>query len=412
MHARYIWLDFYLLVNVIYFLLILNGGQLYGESNSVTPPAAEAILFLLLLLLTSYAYFQVFLFSSLQKIKIKNVFGDKRHADFGRPVGLIVATLQIGFVVYFMSAGTYVAGSTLRDSSIFSKIWVLIPVDLLFLVFYGTYRDSKYFTFNFFVWIASSLIRGWSGVVLTAIFLESCRMYSAGKVKLAHILYGVIALTIFYPFLLFFKLFIRFLAIGGGDSIQDFFALYQLIDVGDLLLAAMQQAFDRLQLLSSLIASYQFKDIFQLDFDKGLIAPFWYEGIHGIAIDTLFGSPQKISAGQAFAAYLDPFSTDVNWNANPTFVGWLFIAPSLMVFNVLYVTMLCAVSFFATILLRRTDDSLNVIWYSWLVLAIPGWYGALFLYAYSTILFFALHIGIELYRRSFVQHRRRVELAP
>ncbi|CAM4208397.1 oligosaccharide repeat unit polymerase [Roseateles saccharophilus] len=406
MRIRYIWLAFFLILNITYFFLILSNRQLYGESNTVSPPSGETTFLLLLLLIASYVYFQIILFEAARKIRTKCLF-ESDQPPFDDTVGKIIAVLQIGFVIYFIGAGTYVAGSTQRDSSLLSKIWVLIPVDLLFVVFYGTYRDSKYFILNFAIWITSSLLRGWSGVVLTAIFIESCRLYRKGKLKPKYVIYGAALLATSYPFLLFFKLFIRFLAVGGEGNLQDFLTLYESIDVGDLLLGSLQQAFDRLQLLSSLIATYQLKDLFQFDMDKGLIAPFWYEGIHGIAFDILSGSEQKISAGQALASYLDPFSTDINWNANPTMAGWLFISPASMVFNILYVTALCAVSFFATMSVRRTDDSLNVIWYTWLSLAIPGWYGALFLYAYSSVLFLALHIGIVLYRNASAKNARR-----
>jgi hypothetical protein len=264
----------------------------------------------------------------------------------------------------------------------------MIPVDMLFFVYYGFFRDSKEFKYNFIVWLCSSLARGWSGVILTAIFFESCRLLRARKLKPRHFMIAIPSVTIFYPIVYFGKLFIRFNSYNAGAGWAGFMATLEGINLGDAVTLAVTQIFNRIQIISSSIGMYEFSADIHNYFKHGLVYPFWQEGIHGLALDRIMGVSQRLDMGKVFAQTLDMHSLNINWNANPTLIGWFFVLPWQIPAILGYTLVLCILTFFLTKTMVSNLEAEDMVWYGWLVLLIPGWYGAFILLLYSIILFF------------------------
>lgn len=399
-NPKVLWLVFYILINFTYLIFIHYRNQLFGENGNVPINPDTPVFLIGNLVIFSYLFFNGFLFSVLKKIKQKEISRKFQNKFVVHKIGTILLILQILFIFYFLYTDTYVAGSSVRDNSILSFFWVLIPVDVLFYIYYGIYRDQKLFLPNLMVWILSSLLRGWSGIFLTILFFESCRQFRSGTLNFKKIFKWTVLLIFAYPPLYLIKLYIRSFGSMGLSSLASSFDINNILNFlnslsfFDLMLASINQIFDRLQIVSSAIAVYEYSADLYSDLAHGLIYPLWMEGIHGVAIDRISGYPALQNLGVAFAKYLDPLSSDVNWNSNPTFVGWLLIDPEMSLAYLLWAVFLCLVSVVLTRRLSTKELAFDMVWYAWLVYLIPGWFGAFFLFVYSLLLLYGLHLVI------------------
>lgn len=385
MRPRYYWLSCYLLINIVYFGLVEISGKLYGECQGVNLRSDTPVLYIFLLLMLSYIALCGPVFNLLFKIRVDQNCVIKKFDCGGEKFGRLLLLFQGLFFIYFTWAGTHIAGSTERDTSVLSQFWVLVPVDVIFYVYYGVYRHSRMFKPNLLVWVASNLVRGWSGVLLTIIFFESCRLARSGRVSVKHLFWGALLVAVGYPFLYLFKIFIRFYSVKVDVGVDQFFLMLDGTDLSRLILLSLEQIFNRLQLISSPVALHVFAPELRDEFFRNGFYPFWLEGLHGLAIDRVFGNATMLSLGQAFANILDPLSVDVNWNANPSLVGWIIVFPFLWPLLVIYTLILCWLSVFLTKKLSASSEAMDMVWYSWLVLLIPGWFGAFFLFVYSIL---------------------------
>lgn len=396
---RSVWLVFYIIINAVYCMLIEEFGRLYGEANIVQISDRTPVILVLFLLIGSYIFFNVLLFNFLSRIKVSSI-KLKSDAEYcANKIGVILAALQALFVMYFTLTGTYVAGNVARDSSLLSYFWVLLPVDVLFIIYYGVYRDSKYFKLNLIICLMSSILRGWTGVFLMVIFFESCRLFRKGSIKLRHLVIASVVLVVGYPVLYFGKLFVRFYAFQP-NGVASYIAMLDSYGFWDMIGISLGQVFDRFQLISSSVAVYQIAPTLRESFYRGDFFPFWLEGIHGIALYKIFGLGQILNIGQAIAQYFDPSSVGaVNWNVNPSFIGWFFVLPGMSILNLLYAMLLCFASIVLTKMMSRRIESMDMVWYAWLVFLVPGWYGAFFLFVYALVLFVLLHWVVDFFAR-------------
>ena len=176
------------------------------------------------------------------------------------------------------------------------------------------------------------MLRGWSGVFLTIVFLESCRLIRSNKVKIYQFILVLLILIPLYPLILLLKLFIRGNLTNGLLSFYENINenLIDLLPFGgfiEIINNSTEQLFQRLHLLSSAIATYQLSERLSIDYYSGELIPFWLEGLHGSAIFRILDINTNVNLGVALAKYMDPLSIDVNWNTNSTILGWLFVLP-------------------------------------------------------------------------------------
>ncbi|WP_165803853.1 oligosaccharide repeat unit polymerase [Limnohabitans planktonicus] len=390
-NPRLIWLAGHLALNILYTIIILNLGKLFGEASAIAISSDTPIIFISILLFFSFIYFNIFLFNITFKFSLIPIKFKANEAGKNR-IGLVLLVLQLLYFAYFLMSGVGVAGSTEKHQSILSQIWVLIPVDVLFLLYYSTYRGSKYFLLNLIVNIVSNLIRGWSGFLLTIIFIESCILIRQGRASWPKLFYFSLVIISLYPVLYYGKIFSRYYGLSSDASFDDFLNTLSSFDLINLLQEAIIQVGDRIQLISSAISTYeisnQLGDLIAIE----IVAPFWNEGIHTLAWDRLFSETQRLDVGKAIANILDPYSLNINWNSNPTFIGWFFIIPILSFLNIIYASLLVCITSMLIKPISTAEVTKDFLWYMILVLIIPGWYGAYVLFVYGCFLYFLLHI--------------------
>ena len=374
------------MLNVIFAFSIVSEQHLFGEVNELA--VGDSVLYNLVLVVFVYIYFNYILYSCL--VANKSVVTDKSLPVYNYIVDFAMFSLQAFFLIYFSTNDLYIAGSAKRDSTLISYFFVLVPVDVLFMVYYGFQRDSKYFKYNLAIAIFSSIIRGWSGLLLTVLYVEFCRIIRRIHVSRLFLLIMLVICILIYPLVLNFKLSIRDVH-NGGDIPYAIGISYIADTYPEALTVSMDQLLSRFQIISHSIAFSNSSNIFKEMIGNGFVYPTWLEGIHGIALDRILNEPMRESIASAFAHYIDPNSIDVNWNANPTLVGLMSIDPCFGIPTLVYVSLLCWLSsyFFAKSI--KTESGRDILWYAWLVYINPGWLGAFILYIYSQALF--LHFG-------------------
>lgn len=398
------WLLAYLAVNVAAVLIICQEGELIGDVAGMQVQDIGIVPWALLFLLLSYVLILVFGFRLFMSFRFKIMGSRYDNRQTGGDVGLVLAVLHVGFISFFLKTGTFVAGSSARVDSVWSQVWVLLSTDTLFLVYYGVYRDSRWFAPNLMLALLSNVLRGWSGIFLIIIFFEFCRLIRSKNLRLWHVLAGVGAVVLFYPALLLLKLQIR-TQFGSGASLSELYSIASTITSEmsveqflDVLAASFMQVVGRLQLLSDVVAITQLSDDLRRLVQHGMVVPFWWEGIHGLAVDRLFGGDRSTNIGVAFAALIDPYS-EVEWNANIGYIGWFFILPSYWLIYIAYTTLLALAS---VILLRRISNkplAADMLWYAWLVFLVPGWLASYVLFVYSLLVFMTVQRITVLVRR-------------
>lgn len=403
---RYLWIIFYLLLNIGYVVAIVRTGHLFGESANVSLHPNTPVVLVGLLVCASYILVCLIGFQLLDELAGNGSVRSDLDNPWMRRVGPLVMLLQLLFMSYFLYTGTYVAGSNTRDRSILSAVWVLVPIDMIFLGYYGTAGRSRWARANMLVWIVSGLIRGWTGALLTVLFIESCRAIRARTLRFRTVALVALLTVLLYPPVYYAKLFYRFAGTEGLLTFVTTFeasevaATFESVSAADAVAHSFSRVLDRLQIVSSATVAYQAAPELEAEISNHRVLPAWLEGIHGIGLFRSLGMTPPLDLGQAVAYYIDPLSSDRNWNSNPTLVGYLFATPfPFSVVVLLYATALCTVSIFVMRLLKWDENSKDILWYAWLVYLVPGWFGAFFLFIYSLVLLLALKTFMQILSR-------------
>jgi len=376
-------------------VVILSEGQLLGDTAGVELVADYMILPMTVIVILTYVGILGIAFPLISKIKVQPVSWQLQKD--GRTFGYALFLLQLIFIYYFTSTGTFVAGSTVRSGSAWNVFWVLINVDTLFFIYYGFFRESKSFTLNLAIAVISNILRGWSGIFIWIIFMESARLMRSGRISFPKIFFGSILVILIYPLIYIIKLQIRMVLLDSGadHSGIDIISL-NLSNFGyesylDLLVGSFLQIFERLQLISSQLVVYQYSSELADDLSSGLIAPFWMEGIYGIAYEKIFGLEPAVNIGVALANLIDPVQIEINWNANPGYASWLFMFPFLAPMYVAYTLGLIFISIFLVKRMSRRILPMDMLWFACLLYVVPGWLASFVLFVHSLIIFYLFH---------------------
>ena len=376
-------------------VVILSEGRLLGDTAGVELVADYMIVPMTVIVILTYVGILGIAFPLISKIKVQPVSWLLQKDD--RSFGYVLFLLQLIFIYFFTSTGTFVAGSTVRSESVWTVFWVLINVDTLFFIYYGFSRESRTFIPNLVIAVISNVLRGWSGIFIWVIFMESARLIRSGRLSFSKIFFGSIFVVLMYPLIYIIKLQVRLLLSDSGVDFNDMDIMsLNLSSFGyenylDLLVGSFLQIFERLQLISSQLVVYQYSLELADGLFSGLIAPFWMEGIHGIAYERIFGLEPVVNLGVSLANLIDPVQVEINWNANPGYASWFFLSPFLAP---LYVAYTLGLIFVAVWLVKRMSvriSSMDMLWFACLLYVVPGWLASFVLFVHSLIIFYLFH---------------------
>jgi hypothetical protein len=391
---RYIWILFYIGINILSLIHILNYDKLVGETSNVQILSDTPIVAVGLLVLLSYFFILGPLFSKFYKLPANWLPIAYATPKSGMTLGIILLILQIGFIVLIISDGSFIAGSTLRSASIWSQFFVLLPVDTLFYLYYAFYRKNSMFMPNMIIVIISNLLRGWIGIISSLVILESMRLMRSKKLSINKFILYFIGISFIFPFIQSIKLVIRESA--NNSNVQYMQLISQIFDFDklvDIFLGSLNTIIDRLQIISHSIVSYQFSTQLNSLYEFDRILPFWLEGIHGVAFYRLIGGELPDNIGIQFGKLLDPSNIDVNWNVNPGLFVWWYMNPFMGIFFSIYI---CILLYLTISMVKNihanTAEVREVIWFSWLAFLIPGWTGSVYLFFHATLAFYFWHL--------------------
>lgn len=405
---RYLWVAFFVVINAFATLLILGQGKLLGESSNISIASDVPIVTFGVIVCALYVIILIPVFNFFWRIPVVRLPFICPSLKTANDIGFFLLLAQVLFFIFIVSEGVYVAGSTARSDSILSKLFVLFPVDTIFLVYYAYYRTSKYYYLNLFVAIVSSVTRGWLGIFMTLIILESIRMARERRLNISIIVMMTFVVLLIFPFLQVVKLEVRSAGIGSAVDYSSVISnIIPLLDFElfiNFYVGFTSLIMERLQLVSNFIVVYQYSELLNFQYIKGEILPFWVDGIHGLAYYILIGDTAPVNLGVQLASILDPNSTEINWNSNPGVLAWLFISPYLSLFYLAYIFLLLYFINCVAKSIRSLDLSIqDLIWFAWLVFLLPGWIASLFLFAHSLFVFYLVHIFRHLIVRANVR---------
>ena len=388
------WVLMYVFSNIVGASIMLVTGNLIGDSTGGLVHSNVTLLWATALLVFSYIFMLVPVFNFVWRIRVKTTQFRMSDDILGKRIGIFLFILQVGYILFNYLNGVNVAGSIEKTDSSLSVFFVLVPADALFLIYYGVFREHRYFYPNLLVWMASNLMRGWSGVFLFIVFFEWCRGIRNKKITLFALISGLLLLLFIYPALLNIKMAIR---AAGNDGLS----FNEIVSIGaatfaegDFFSLAADGIFSlvgRVQIASVLVEVIRLKDVLQSEFMNGGFSPFWLEGLHGVVLDRLTGGT-SISIAAKFPEYANfPGNFELGqWNTNIGYVGWFFIAPILIPQYLLYTFLLASLSVFLTKKISNKNSAGDMIWIAWAVYLLAPWLNVFVTFVYALILFYFL----------------------
>ncbi|WP_301952096.1 oligosaccharide repeat unit polymerase, partial [Shewanella xiamenensis] len=180
-------------VNVIATFIMLDINELIGDLKGTVVSNPYILLLALFLIVHTYFFLMWPFFISVFSVKIKKLKFNRDENDISVRLGFFILFIQVCFFLFNSYYGVNVAGTNNKTADTpLALIWVIIPADALFVVYYAFYRDSKFFKVNLIFWLFSNIIRGWAGVILFVIFFEWCRLVRRNTLSFTKILVAVL----------------------------------------------------------------------------------------------------------------------------------------------------------------------------------------------------------------------------
>lgn len=403
MNPRSHWLLFFVVINIAASLIMYIDGELIGDVAGIGISNNVDIIVALSLVIFTYFIILGPVFNYISKIEIKKINYNVSESILGVRIGIVIFLLQCLFIAFNYSTGVNMAGSNNnKTDSAFNIFWVLCPIDSIFIIYYGMYRDSKFFFINLGVWILSNLLRGWTGIFFAIVFFEWCRAIRKKNLSVFKILFFGVIIIISYPLILNLKWIIRASASSSfsiDTLIAGFINIFDEIDYFLMIGNGLTALIGRLQTTSMVIDVMRLSDLLQTKFSGDDFAPFWKEGLHGIAFNSLLGWEKQKYIGVAFTMY-ENFNFNYNvgdWNVSLGYPSWFFIAPMLIPIYIIYTIFLGSISFYFLKKLNITSSSVDMLWYIWLVYLMAPWFSQFVVFIYALFLFLLVKLTITVF---------------
>lgn len=401
-NPRTMFLLLYCFSNIAATFIFLDKGALGGDFKNF--PINDPLLLIVscISVVLSYILILTVIFN---KLSLKFLSSNAKKKPLNKSMHFFVLILQIAFLYYCMKTGAYIAGSTIKVDSIIKYLWIMLPVDYIFLVYYSLARETKYFKYNVAIYVLSNIIRGWTGFFVLVFFLESYHQFIVKnkKIKKKHIISILFLLIIVVPLLISVKWAVRAADTVSLDTLLIIIdsALTNLlqnteVDGVDVLYNFFVMILERLQHVANIYQLAAHSDAFWEELVNGTYLPFIFEGLPQYTITQAFGIKYvdlHVYLPQYF--YGDKFQ-GINNSFHTGFVGWLFISPFIWIFYLLYMFFLVA---FSMLLMKRLNSELGkgLIWLCILMFIMNGWLNA-YVNFIMALMFFNLIVSLRVTR--------------
>ena len=395
--------NIYLFSNILGFIYIWNTKTLIGDYKDISLYSKDALIYAIIIIVITLFLLQGFLFNFLEKTSI-NDFKVEINNYVDKKVGYILLILQLLFFMYCMYYNVGVAASeNISKSTLLRKIWLLIPIDWMFLIYYSLNKKNNLYRVNLLVYIISNIARGWSGQFLFLFFFE----YKKIKKNKILLLFFIIIILIIYPIITEIKFFIR----SNNNFDINLNVIYDLITNIDIITYLKDYEFfftnliGRLSVISNVVEILHHVNYFELLYNKNKIEPFFMEGNIQYIIKKIMDIPFKNNFPKELAVYANTNIVDnqvlqenTSTALNVTLLGWLLILNEKSVYFILYLLLLIKLTFY---FFNKIPFKINydVIWLLMLILLFHGWLSAFVSFIWAIIIYLIIVKIIQFFEK-------------
>ena len=382
--------NIYLFSNIFGFIYIWNTKTLIGDYKDISLYSKDALIYAIIIIVITLFLIQGFLFNFFEKT-YNNDFKVEINYYVDKNIGYILLILQVLYFIYCMYYNVGVAASEhISKSTLLRKIWLLIPIDWMFLIYYSLHKKNKLYRVNLLVYIISNIARGWSGQFLFLFFFE----YKTIKKNKILLLFFIIILLIIYPIITEIKFFIR-----NNNIDINLNGIYDLITNIDIITYLKDYEYfftnliGRLSVVSNVVELLHHVNYFELLYNKNKIEPFFMEGNIQYIIKKIMDIPFKNNLANELSVYANTniinnqFLQESNSTSlNVTILGWLLILNEKSVYFILYLILLIKLTFY---FFNKIPFKINydVIWLLMLMLLFHGWLSAFVSFIWAIIIY-------------------------
>jgi len=399
-YLRIFWLGIYILAAIVAASLFAARGMLGGDSVGIPLPDIRTLIVATSSVVIFYLIWMGPVFNALEKLSISPLV--ERWKDSGLPeddklVSIFVLIVQGSFLIYCFVEGAGVAGSTKRVDLAIKYVWILLPADVIFFVYYAMYRQSRWFLPSLILYILSNMLRGWLGFWLIIAFLEGAfrireKRFDWKKISLTMSLF-VYAI----PFLIEIKWAIRKFGNAYILNWQNLSSVVNNVNWWESIVRACESVLMRLQHLDIMINIIINSTALSEKLRGREFLYFFEEGLPQFTLERLLGWARvpdiHIRLIDYFAVY--PAGSGVVSNTHTGLVGWLWIIPEWAPVYLIYVLMLTWAGIWLAKKLGANQGTVELVWFAVLVWVMNGWFGAYieFLQALVVVLMLKLLAG-------------------
>jgi hypothetical protein len=378
---RGIWLATYVFANLIAAIVFGVTDTLDGDLIDFPLPSYSILIVATIFVVLSYLIWMGPIFKFMASIRVNSLISYWESSNISRDekfVGIFVFLVQLFFFIFNFLEASNVAGSRLQSDSPIRHLWILLVPDYLFLVYYGIYRKSRFFSSNLVLYLISNVMRGWLGTWLIVFFMEGAYRVRKGSLNWKKIVITAGIFSLFLPILIQLKWMIRETGASGLFSEEAFFL--RILDMNWLEASteAIQPILMRFQHLANVIGIMGNSYDISAGLNNGEFLYFFEEGLPQYVLTAIFGIARLPDIHNMLLTYLIPeqLPVDTITNTHVGLVGWFWIAPIMIPFYLLY---LLFISWLGIWIAKKAGGApllMDVVWFAWLSLLMNGWFAA------------------------------------
>ena len=361
----------YILFNLIFTIFACLSGEMIIELGVVVVDSEKIIYALFMQWLSLFFIYLIYKF--FYKFKLKNVIDNGYSNIFG--YFLIFYQIFYMFLAFYYGVGVVGKIDNVSINKFLLILTNIFSVDVLFFIIGSQLKSKKLFIINLSLYLISTLLRGWMGGVLIAVFILICR--NSGIVLNIKQISGFIFLTFILiaasPKLVDFKYDIR----GDSSMFLEGTPYFEKLNI------TTQYLFGRFQHVGHIYLIQEKRNFYSQSYDNNLIRPYYSEGfIQGI-ISRNLGGVKTPTLGEYVVK--NAFG-GTGWNTNTGLAGWFYVLNGKTVLMLFYWSILLSVVY-AIVIKYGTKVLFNVVNVFVVLFLFHGWFGAFFDFIFFVILF-------------------------
>lgn len=361
-------------------------GVLIGDYQGVLIRYKDQIVYLLILTILSYYVVCGLVFNYLSKIKVR-LTALKELNSFA----YILCFFQILFAVFNISTGSNAAGTDFQTGGVIRLLWLFLPVDYLFYIYYFVAREdkvSKIYLINVIVFILSMLSRGWLGWALVLFYAELCFFFYSQKNSQNKKLKYFILLCFFLIIApLVFSLKIQLRADLYSSGISGVVSTLSNIDYIQSYNNFIAGFLSRIQQLSNIVFFYDHQQELYKFVSSDRVANYAWEGLPQQTVAKFLGLEPGVDMHVFLYKNYISSSAEAVTTLQVGFISWFFLGTLSSVFYPLFVLAIICISLF----LSKKIGGEKLCALTWIMMFLSimcGWYNAYLIYVQTLITFY------------------------